>query len=160
MARAWFVTTLLSSYFLICATAAQAQEYNASLDFKEPLHASVQATLIVPDGKLFTHGHAGGYEWSDYIKSLHVYRKNGAEIALQSLGRGQWALNTPLSNERNQSIRLSSLCTSWSSKTTVACKYSASDSRYSVDNCSRVPTDILLGQPTQVSLLVFKSEFS
>jgi predicted metalloprotease with PDZ domain len=102
MARAWFVTTLLSSYFLICATAAQAQEYNASLDFKEPLHASVQATLIVPDGKLFTHGHAGGYEWSDYIKSLHVYRKNGAEIALQSLGRGQWALNAP----KDESVRV------------------------------------------------------
>ena len=95
MARAWFVTTLLSSYFLICATVAQAQKYNVSLDFKEPLHASVQATLIVPDGKLFTHGHAGGYEWSDYTKSLHVYRKNGAEIALQPLGHGQWALNAP-----------------------------------------------------------------
>jgi hypothetical protein len=59
---------------------ARAQQYSVKLDLQEPLHATVQATLVVPDGKLFTHNHAGGYEWSDFIKNLRASREDGSTI--------------------------------------------------------------------------------
>jgi predicted metalloprotease with PDZ domain len=64
------------------------------LDFKEPLGAAVQATLMVPDGRLFTHGHAGGYEWSGYINNVRVMREDGSVIPVHSLGLGQWEVKT------------------------------------------------------------------
>jgi predicted metalloprotease with PDZ domain len=70
------------------------QRYEVSVNFQEPLHATVQATLTVPDGKLFTHGHAGGYEWSDYVKNLRVFGEDGRAIPIESAGHGQWTLGT------------------------------------------------------------------
>lgn len=72
-----------------------AQRYSISMDLKEPLHATVQATLTVPDGKLFTHSHAGGYEWSDFIKNLRVLREDGSAIPIELAGPGHWTLKTP-----------------------------------------------------------------
>lgn len=77
----------------------EASRYRVNLDFQEPLHCTVQATLLVPDGRLFTHSHAGGYEWSDFIKNLHASREDGSTIPLRSLGPGQWAV-TVLKDER------------------------------------------------------------
>jgi predicted metalloprotease with PDZ domain len=72
----------------------KAQQYSVSLDFKDPLHATVQATFTIPDGKLFTHRHAGGYEWSDYIKNFLASREGGSVIPLEANGPGQWTLKT------------------------------------------------------------------
>ena len=77
----------------------ETQQYSVKLDLQEPPHATVQATLLVPDEKLFTHSHAGGYEWSDFIKNLRASREDGSTIPLQSLGPGQWAV-AALKDER------------------------------------------------------------
>jgi hypothetical protein len=47
---AWASAMLLSLHFM-AGWAAQGAQYNVTLDFKEPLRAIVQATLVVPDGK-------------------------------------------------------------------------------------------------------------
>jgi predicted metalloprotease with PDZ domain len=83
----------------IISTTIRAQRistYNITLNFQHPLHASVKAVLTVPDGRLFTHGHAGGYEWSDYIKNLHAYQHGGSEIKLNAVAKGQWTLEAPV----------------------------------------------------------------
>jgi predicted metalloprotease with PDZ domain len=93
--RAWSAAALLA---LHCAAgwAAQDARYDVSLDFNTPLRAIVQATFLVPDGKLFMHEHAGGYEWSDYIRNLHAYKQDGGELPLQQAGRGKWTLSAPI----------------------------------------------------------------
>ena len=68
--------------------------YKINLDFKDPLGATVEAILTVPDGQLFTHSHAGGYQWSDFIKNLRVTREDGSVIPIQSRGPGQWEIKT------------------------------------------------------------------
>jgi predicted metalloprotease with PDZ domain len=78
------------------------QSYKIRLDFKEPLRATVQATLTIPDGRLFTHGHAGGYEWSDYIKNIRVTREDGSVISPPSLGPGQWEVHA----SKGKTVRL------------------------------------------------------
>lgn len=78
------------------------QSYKIRFDFKEPLRATVQATLTIPDGRLFTHGHAGGYEWSDYIENMRVTREDGSVIAPQSSGRGQWEVRA----SKGETVRL------------------------------------------------------
>lgn len=84
------ILTILLFVALPCR--GEAQQYSVKLDFREPLHATVQATLVVPDGRLFTHRHAGGYEWSDFIKNLRASHEDGSSIPLESLGTGQWAV--------------------------------------------------------------------
>jgi M61 glycyl aminopeptidase len=70
------------------------QFYKISLDFKEPLRASVQAVLAVPDGLLFTAGHAGGYEWSNFIKNIRATREDGIAVPIHSLKPGQWEIQS------------------------------------------------------------------
>src|SRR6516225_1648907 len=65
------------------------QSYKIRIDFREPLRATVQAILTFPDGRLFTHEHAGGYEWSDFIKDIQATREDGSVIPIQSLGPGR-----------------------------------------------------------------------
>ncbi len=84
----------LLTIVLSLSRCLKAQQYSVSLDFREPLHATVQATLTIPDGKLFTHRHAGGYEWSDYIKNFRASRDDGSVIPLEANGPGQWTLKT------------------------------------------------------------------
>jgi hypothetical protein len=85
---AWASAMLLSLHFT-AAWAEQRAQYNVTLDFKEPLRAIVQASLVVPDGKIFTHEHAGGYEWIDYITNLHAYKRDGSGIPLHQSDRGK-----------------------------------------------------------------------
>lgn len=81
---------------------AKPQFYKISVDFKEPLTASVQAVLTIPDGRLFTSGHAGGYEWSDFIKNIRVTREDGAPVPTQALKPGEWEVKT-----RDETVLLS-----------------------------------------------------
>jgi predicted metalloprotease with PDZ domain len=84
-------------------SAPQPQFYRINVDFKEPLRATVQAIVTVPDGRLFTHGHAGGYQWGDYIKSIQVTRQDGSVIPIQPVGPGQWELKA----SKDETVRLS-----------------------------------------------------
>ena len=79
------------------------QRYKIDLDFKEPLSASVQAILTIPDGRLFTHGHAGGYQWSDFVKDIRVAREDGSMIPTQSVGSGQWEVKA----SKDETVHLS-----------------------------------------------------
>jgi hypothetical protein len=79
------------------------QFYEIALDFKEPLSATVHATLTVPDGLLFTHEHAGGYQWGEFIKNLRVTREDGSEIPIQSSQPGQWGVKA----SKDERVRLS-----------------------------------------------------
>jgi predicted metalloprotease with PDZ domain len=79
------------------------QSYKIRIDFREPLRATVQAILTFPDGRLFTHEHAGGYEWSDFIKDIQATREDGSVIPIQSLGPGQWGIKA----SKDEAVRLS-----------------------------------------------------
>jgi predicted metalloprotease with PDZ domain len=89
----WKIALALAWTWTVLLTPAKAETYTVKLDFQEPLHASVQARMAVLGGKLFVHGHAGGYEWSDFIKNLRAYRKDGTEIPVISTGTGQWHID-------------------------------------------------------------------
>jgi predicted metalloprotease with PDZ domain len=82
---------LFSPALLLVAWPASGQDYRVSLSFDSarPM-AAVRAELTTPDGKLFTHKHAGGYEWSDYIRNLRAFRADGTALVLQPAGTGQW----------------------------------------------------------------------
>lgn len=98
-------TKLMTGVSLLVSrqSTLEPQSYKISLDFKKPLRANVQANLTVPDGRLFTHGHAGGYEWSDFIKNIRVTREDGSLVSLQSLGPGQWEVHA----SKGETVRLS-----------------------------------------------------
>jgi predicted metalloprotease with PDZ domain len=83
-------------------SGSEPQFYKVNLDFKEPLSATVQATVTVPDGRLFTHVHAGGYQWSDFVKRIRVAREDGSVVPIHSLAPGQWKVET----SKNETVRL------------------------------------------------------
>jgi hypothetical protein len=64
--------------------------YDVALDFTGPVQATVRAMLSVTDGQLFTFPHAGGYQWSSYIKDLQAHSNEGSEIPLIFVAPNHW----------------------------------------------------------------------
>jgi Peptidase M61 N-terminal domain len=60
--------------------------YDVSLDFGEPLQATVRATLSVTDGQLFT--------WSSDIKHLRAFSNEGKEIQVVLVAPNHWRFLT------------------------------------------------------------------
>jgi len=71
---------------------AAAQRYDVTLQLGASPHARVEAQIPAPDGRLFTHSHAGGYEWSDYISNLQASAPDGRALTISATGKGAWSL--------------------------------------------------------------------
>lgn len=81
----------------MCTLSAwgQSASYKVHLGFDHPLHATVEARLVVPGGIVFTADHAGGYAWWEFINNIRQVPEDGSSVPLQPAGNGRWTLATP-----------------------------------------------------------------
>jgi predicted metalloprotease with PDZ domain len=68
-----------------------ADQYDVSITLGPAPRAHVEAHLSPADGTLFMHSHAGGYEWSDYIRNLRA-SQDGRPLELDRTGKESWTV--------------------------------------------------------------------
>jgi predicted metalloprotease with PDZ domain len=82
---------LLAALTGVGESAAAADDYDVSITLGRTPRAHVEAHLSPSDGTLFMHSHAGGYEWSDYIRNLRASQR-GQPLELERTGKESWAI--------------------------------------------------------------------
>ena len=94
------LVTTIAFIALFTGSRAMAQDYDVWIDLGPSPHAHVDARLLVTDGRLFVHSHAGGYEWSDYVHNLRAFAADGLPVNVTMTGKSAWAVagssQTPL----------------------------------------------------------------
>lgn len=86
------LAVLLAFLLGLGATRARAEHYDVTIVLGAAPRAHVEALLSPTDGRLFMHAHAGGYEWSDYVRNLRVLGSDGRALPLESAGKAAWTV--------------------------------------------------------------------
>ena len=84
------IAAFLGVLTALASAPAFADRYDVAITLGAAPRAHVEARLTPPDGILFMHSHAGGYEWSDYIRNLRA-SQNGQPLELERTGKESWA---------------------------------------------------------------------